>query len=131
MLFRGHWARRIMHGKDGGCTIPTTIIGALGAGRVTGNMAGKPMTKLLADRANRQQCSVEEIPDTETVANPLPRSSRRDGPLLFEQIVSMDGIVCMRKDSRCKVTEKPRVRNPVVLDFQDRLPISLTLVGGL
>jgi len=32
-----------------------------------------------------------------------------DGRLLFEQIVALDleGIVCKRKDSPCKVTEKP------------------------
>jgi hypothetical protein len=76
--------------------------------RVTGNMA-ETDDETACRLANRPQGSVEETPETETVANPLPRSSRRDGPLLFEQIVPMDGIVCMRKDSPCKVTEKPRV----------------------
>jgi ATP-dependent DNA ligase len=41
--------------------------------------------------------------------NPLPGSVEDDGRLLFEKIVKMDleGIVCKRKDSPYKVTEKP------------------------
>jgi len=50
-----------------------------------------------------------------------------DGRLLFEQIVAMDleGIVCKRKDSLYKVTEKPsrywiKVKNSRYSQLEDR-----------
>jgi ATP dependent DNA ligase domain len=50
-----------------------------------------------------------------------------DGRLLFEQIIAMDleGIVCKRKDSPYKVTEKPsrhwiKVKNPRYSQFEGR-----------
>jgi ATP-dependent DNA ligase len=50
-----------------------------------------------------------------------------DGRLLFEQIVAMDleGIVCKRKDSSYKVTEKPsqywiKVKNPKYSQLEGR-----------
>jgi bifunctional non-homologous end joining protein LigD len=50
-----------------------------------------------------------------------------DGRLLFDQIVTMDleGIVCKRKDSPYKVTEKPsrywiKVKNPKYSQLEGR-----------
>jgi len=47
--------------------------------------------------------------------------SKGDGRLLFEQIVEMDleGIVCKRKDSPYKVTEKPFA----ILDQSEKLAL--------
>jgi hypothetical protein len=58
--------------------------------------------------AARKKDNVEKAAEAEAFTNPLSRSCREYG-LLFEQIAPMDleRIVCKRKDSPYKTTEKP------------------------